>query len=139
MHVALELSGKGSCFSFEGREAREGCGCNEVDQIRTTRSAAAFTDGAELHGRGAGGARVRRREERAGGGSGEGFGFSIWLCFVSLSPGLTGAARPEGRHWPGTFRGAKGTRRDYGGLLQKFHACMRGTKLGPDLRRNTAS
>jgi len=68
MHVALELSGKRKLLSFEGREAREGCGCNDVDQIRTTRSAAAFTDGAELHGRGAGGARGRRREERAGGG-----------------------------------------------------------------------
>ena len=69
MHVALELSGKRKLLSFEGREAREGCGCNEVDQIRTTRSAVAFTaarscTGGAREARGGGGERREREEAR---------------------------------------------------------------------------
>jgi len=54
------------------------------DQIRKARVAAALARGAELRGRGAGGARGRRREESAGGGPGESFGFSLLALCVSL-------------------------------------------------------
>jgi len=116
-------------FFFEGRDARRDAVVattwTRSGQPASRRRSPAARSCAELRGRGAGGARGRRREESAGGGSGESFSFSLskGSCTRSLHTrvssallsrrGLTGAATPEGRYWPGTLRGAKGTRRGF--------------------------